>query len=162
MLTVSLTTNYALLQLIKENDNYLKLQDLLVTESETEAMLDPPGVGQGSADEEDSEPEMEDIVTNDESYQNNEMEEDPEPTAEPTQEDIEAWMSPEKAREKQRQLDCQRRRVSRLGQQLKTHREMGEKWKAQNARLRNKSKCEKMRRLAAEKTMNDILKMLDH
>ena len=110
------------------------------------------------ADYEDSEPELEDVLVE----VDDEMSENPEPPREPAQADIEAWMSPEKARDKQRQLDCQRRRVSRLGQQLKTQREMGEKWRAQNTRLRTKSKCEKMRRLAAEKTMNDMLKMLDH
>ena len=120
--------------------------------------MEDPGVGQSSVDNVDSEPELEEV----DAYQNIEMGDDLEPLRESAQADIEAWMNPEKAREKQRQLDCQRRRVSRLGQQLKTHREMGEKWKAQNARLRNKSKCEKMRRLAAEKTMNDMLKMLDH
>ena len=119
--------------------------------------MEDPGVGQSSVDNVDSEPELEEV----DAYQNIEMGDDLEPLRESAQADIEAWMNPEKAREKQRQLDCQRRRVSRLGQQLKTQREMGEKWRAQNTRLRTKSKCEKMRRLAAEKIMNDMLKMLD-
>lgn len=84
-----------------------------------------------------------------------------EPPSEPTEDDIKAWMSPKQARNKQLLLDGQYRLSGRLRQQLQASRAMGEKWRAQNAKLRTRSKCEKMRRLAAEKTMNDILKMLE-
>ena len=121
----------------------------------TEAIL-PTVTPAPLSDYAESEPEIEDENPNTEEESNEQEQQE-----EPTQDDIEAWMSPEKARKKQLLLTGQYRLAGRLRQQLQASRDMGEKWRAQNTRLRAKSKCEKMRRLAAEKTMNDILKMLE-
>ena len=105
--------------------------------------MDPSDVGQAGIieptpapldDYEDSEPEIEDVVIEDE---------DPEPQQEPSQEEIEDWMSPDRARQKALQLYASYRKASRFGQQLKAQRENGEKWRTQNAKLRLKNKCEK-------------------
>ena len=104
----------------------------------------------------ESEPEVEDESPNMEE-ENAELE----PLSEPTQKDINAWMSPSRAREKQLLLNSQYRIAGRQRQQIKTRDNTIEKWKGKYAKLKTAFRCERMRRMAAEKTTNDILKMLE-
>lgn len=104
----------------------------------------------------ESEPEVE--------VYNQHMEEsgqDCDPQQEPAQEDIDAWMSPRQARAKQLQLNGQYRVAGKLRAQNKTKDGTIDKLRAKNAKLKKAFKFERMRRLAAEKTMNDILKMFN-
>ena len=104
----------------------------------------------------ESEPEVE--VYNQHMEENGQ---DCDPQKEPAQEDIDAWMSPRQARAKQLQLNGQYRVAGKLRAQNKTKDGTIDKLRAKNAKLKKASKFERMRRLAAEKTMNDILKMFN-
>ena len=104
----------------------------------------------------ESEPEVADANQNME-----ERNEEMVPLPEPTQDDIDAWMSPRRARDKQLLLNGQYRIVGKLRQQNKTKDGTIDKLRAKNSQLKSVYKCERMRRMAAEKTMNDILKMLE-
>lgn len=70
-------------------------------------------------------------------------------------------MSPRQARAKQLLLQAQYRKAGKLSQQCKTKDGIIDKLRAKNAKLKVGFKGERMRRLASEKTMNDILKMFE-
>ena len=84
-----------------------------------------------------------------------------EPLAEPTQDDIDAWMSPKRAREKQLLLNGQYRISAQCRQKIKTRDDTIDRFRTKYAKLKIAYKGERMRRMAAEKIMNDILKMLE-
>ena len=142
---------------------------MLPQNSETEAMV--PGVSDHNitnitkattatlTEDTDSEPEpeVEDEIPNTEEEEREEQE----PLAEPTQADIEPWMSPRRAREKQLLLDCQYRIAAKCCKLIKNRDVTIEKLRGRVAKLITRNKCEKLRRKAAEKTINDILKTLE-
>ena len=107
-------------------------------------------------DNEESEPESED-----ENIDMEEENEEQDPPREPSQADIEPWMSPRRAREKQLLLDCQYRIAAKCRKLIKNRDVTIEKLRGRVAKLITRNKCEKLRRKAAEKTINDILKTLE-
>ena len=117
-----------------------------------------PFMDYAESEPEDSDDEIaedDDVMAED---RNENSDSDPQP--EPTQDDIEAWMSPQRAREKELLLKAQYRKAGKLGHQNKTKDGTIDKLRAKNAKLTTRYKFERMRRIAAEKVMNDILKML--
>ena len=104
----------------------------------------------------ESEPEVENENPNME-----EENEEQDPPREPSQADIEPWMSPRRAREKQLLLDCQYRIAAKCRKQIKTRDVTIEKLRGKYTKLKTAFRCERMRRMAAEKIMYDILKMLE-
>ena len=106
----------------------------------------------------ESEPEAEDAT--DLTLEETNEEQDLEPLAEPTRADIEPWMSPRRAREKQLLLDGQYRINAKCRKQMKIKDDTIENLRTRNSKLTTLYRCERKRRIAAEKTSNDILKML--
>ena len=83
-----------------------------------------------------------------------------EPLAEPTQDDIDAWMSPKRAREKQLLLNGQYRISAQCRQKIKTRDDTIDRFRTKYAKLKIAYQGERMSRMAAEKTMYEILKMV--
>lgn len=90
-----------------------------------------------------------------------EEDEDDDPNTEPTQDEIEAWMSPKRAREKELLLQGQYRKSGKLSRSNKAQRAISSKLREKNAKLDKRYRCERMRRIAAEKAMNDMIKLLE-
>lgn len=109
----------------------------------------PAGLSDDSDSEQDDEDEAE------------AEDEDDDPQPEPTQDEIEAWMTPKRAREKELLLQGQYRKSGRLTKSNKAQRGISQKLREKNKKLNTRFKCERMRRIAAEKTMNDMIKMLE-